>query len=127
MEGIREFYRLGTKVIHENVIVAGVYNPTTGNLTMHFSRCAECDKYDKQLGKKMALGRAQKNPLITMAVKAEDAGRTFRIEAESFLIAREFYDVATKPAEIEKRATAKLKAEAEAKRQALVADLMKED
>ena len=106
MEGIREFYRLGTKVIHENVTVAGVYNDTTGNLTMHFSRCAKCDKYDKQLGKKMALGRAQKNPLITMTVEAEDAGRTFRIEAEKFLIDRAFYDVATKPAEIEKRATA---------------------
>ena len=100
---IREFYRLGTKVINENVTVAGVYNSDTGNLTMHFSRCANCDRYDKQLGKAMALGRAQKNPLITLPINIEDAGRTFRIEAEKFLLDRAFYDVATKPAEIAKR------------------------
>jgi len=103
MSKIRKFYRLGTRVINQPVVVAGVYNEDTGNLSMHFSRCAKVDKYDKELGKSMAMGRAMKNPLITIPVGSKYAGKVFRSRAEEFLNDKEFEGIYTRPESIAKK------------------------
>ena len=97
MNNTREFYRLGTKLIKENVVVAGVYNEKTRKVSVHFSRCAKYDKYNKDLGKKMAIGRAVKNPLATLKVEdGKNAGRLFKAWADAFLVERRFEGVTTR-------------------------------